>query len=151
MGPEVAVGAVVVARAPGETAGTSAVIPRILLILRGRPPLQGTWTLPGGRVLRGERLVDAVRREVLEETGLEVDVGELLDVVEIVEEQFHYVIMDYLATPTAPLVSDRLAAGDDAADARWVPYADLDRYAVSPAVGRMIELALRHEVARRGR
>ena len=113
---------------------------RVLLIQRGRPPGLGSWTLPGGRVKRGERLTDALKREVMEETGIEVVVGPLVEVVEIVDEQFHYVIMDYLAHPIHGV--DRLRAGDDAADARLVRLDELDDYRVTDALRRVVTRAI---------
>lgn len=124
--PVVAVGAVVIV----ETGV-------VVLIQRAKPPNAGSWTLPGGKVNRGEGLVDAVRREVLEETGLEVEVGPLVEVVELVSESWHYVVLDYVARRTG----GELRAGDDAADARYVPVTELDRYGVTEAVVRVVKAA----------
>ena len=132
MGPDVAVGAVVLA----EIAGA----PHVLLIQRGRPPLQGSWTLPGGRVNRGEALADAVRREVKEETALDVAAGGLVEVVEIVKDEFHYVIMDYVAVFEGDPAT--LRAGDDAADARWVRLDQAAAYGITEGVRRVIARAV---------
>ena len=85
--PRVAVGGVVLD--PGGDG------PRVLLVRRGRPPGEGRWSLPGGRVEPGERLAAAVVRELLEETGLVVEVGPLVEVAEILDPPHHYVILDY--------------------------------------------------------
>ncbi len=75
---------------------------RILLIERGKEPLKGFWTLPGGLVEPGERLEEALRREIVEETGLEVEAREVVTIFErIIQDEdgrveFHYVIVDYL-------------------------------------------------------
>ncbi len=98
---------------------------RVLLIERGRPPGVGLWSVPGGRVELGESLTAAVAREVAEETGLTVEVGPLVEVVERVtatdDGTYHYVILDYLAWATAgtPI------AADDARAARFVDAAEL--------------------------
>jgi 8-oxo-dGTP diphosphatase len=90
---------------------------RILLILRGHDPGKGLWSIPGGRIEPGETDDEAVVREVREETGLEVTCGRLLGSVERPGQAGDVVeIRDY----TAVLVGGELAAGDDAADARWV-------------------------------
>jgi len=90
----------------------------LLLVRRGKAPALGRWSLPGGRVDWGETLSDALRREVAEETGLEVVPGELAGLVERIHlnEGFHYVILDYHVTITG----GTLRPGSDVTDARWV-------------------------------
>ncbi|HEX8470077.1 MAG TPA: NUDIX hydrolase [Brevundimonas sp.] len=96
----------------------------VLLIRRGKPPRQGEWSLPGGRIEPGERAVDAALRELREETGVEAEIVGLLDVVDgfFPEAGLHYVLIDYVAT----WCSGEPVAGDDAADARFVRRAEVD-------------------------
>lgn len=97
----------------------------LLVVRRGHPPDEGKWSVPGGRVERGESDAGAVVREVAEETGLRVRVGALLGVVERPGPGGAiYVIADY----AVDVVGGELRAGDDAADARWVRPDELDRY-----------------------
>lgn len=91
---------------------------RVLLIQRGRPPAKGLWSVPGGKVEWGEAVADACRREVREETGIDITLGPLVTWIERMDPSHHYVILDFVATTlrdNAPL-----QAGDDAADARWL-------------------------------
>ena len=127
--PVVAVGGVVIATGP-----------RVLLVKRGSPPLVGQWTLPGGRLRGGESIAQAVEREVLEETGIHVAAGNLVEVVEIMTEGYHYVIHDHLCTPVDP--SEAPKAGDDAAEARYVLPNELSSLAVTEAVNRVVMRAL---------
>ena len=94
----------------------------ILLVRRGHPPEAGRWSVPGGRVEPGERLRDAARREVREETGLEIDVRGLIGVVERIGPDHHYVIADFAATCAS---ADAPTPGDDADAAEWVSLASL--------------------------
>jgi 8-oxo-dGTP diphosphatase len=95
----------------------------VLLIKRGRPPMIGSWSIPGGGVCNGEALLDAVRREVMEETGVSIRIGGLLGVFEALPGLYpdpsltrHVVMVDYWAE----WVAGEPAPGDDAADARFI-------------------------------
>lgn len=107
---------------------------RVLLVKRGAEPHKGLWSLPGGAVETGEGLAVACAREVAEETGIAVEVGPLVEVVERVQKdergrvEYHYVLLDYLclAKPDQP------HAGDDAADARWVALGSLSGAGLTP-------------------
>lgn len=112
--------------------------PSVVLVRRAARPLPGRWSLPGGRVEPGERLERAVAREMREETGLDVRVGPLVEVVELIEPGHHWVILDYACEP----IGGTLTAGDDAADVALVPVGELGAYAVSDAVLRVVQRAL---------
>lgn len=123
--PIVGVGAVIIDR------------DRVLLVKRGSPPLQGEWSLPGGVVELGETLRAAVEREALEETGLIVKAGEVIEVLDRIlaynsgAPQYHYVLIDFLCT----VQGGELRAGGDAADACWAGESELAEFKVeAPAI-----------------
>ena len=112
---------------------------RVLLIRRGREPLKGEWSIPGGMLELGESLKDGVRREVLEETGLKVRPLEVLTVFDRIQQngervQYHYVIIDYVCRRTG----GRLKAGSDVLDARWVDREELPGYGITPKAAAVI-------------
>ncbi len=92
----------------------------VLLIRRGRAPRLGEWSIPGGKVQRGEALHDAALRELLEETGVVARLGDLIAIYEIIESEFHYVLIDYHAS----WLSGEAVAGDDADEARFMSFAE---------------------------
>jgi 8-oxo-dGTP diphosphatase len=124
--PIVGVGAVII------DAGADSVV----LVRRAAPPLQGQWSLPGGAVELGETLRAAAEREALEETGLKVSVGEILELFDRIipgadgRIHYHYVLVDFLCR----VRGGELRAGGDAADAVWAGKADLARYSLEKPV-----------------
>jgi 8-oxo-dGTP diphosphatase len=117
---------------------------KVLLVKRGSEPLKGEWSLPGGAVEVGETLEACVVREMQEETGLDVDVGPVIEVFDRItyddggRVQFHYVLVDYLCRPRA----GRLQAGSDVDDARFVAPADLAAYKLTEKAVAVIARAL---------
>lgn len=115
----------------------------VLLIERGKPPRQGTWSIPGGAQEVGETVAEAGRREVFEETGVEVEVTTLVDVVDSIRPdgegriRSHYTLVDL----TGEWVSGGLRPGDDASDCRWVSLDDLPAYELWSETLRIIERA----------
>jgi ADP-ribose pyrophosphatase YjhB (NUDIX family) len=113
---------------------------RLLVIRRGRPPSQGLWTIPGGRVELGESDHDAVRREVREETGLEVEpraaAGSV--VLPAAHPGDRYLVTDYWAT-VAPAAPTEPSAGDDADDVRWVSNAEFLALEVTPGLAQTLQ------------
>ncbi len=115
----------------------------VLLIRRGRPPLKGAWSLPGGRIEWGERASDAALRELREETGVEAELLGLLDVVDGLFSgadgaiAAHYVLIDYVAVWTG----GEPVAGDDAAAAAFHPLDQLDDLGLWAETVRIIRMA----------
>jgi len=94
---------------------------RILLVERGKEPLKGYWSLPGGAIEVGETAAEALQREVKEETGLDVAVGDLVEIFERImrdetgKVEYHYVLIDHLCHITG----GEAVAGSDVANVRW--------------------------------
>jgi ADP-ribose pyrophosphatase YjhB (NUDIX family) len=106
---------------------------RVVVVRRGHEPLKGEWSIPGGVLEIGETLRAGASREALEETGLMVEAGEVLEVLDrIVRDgegriQFHYVLIDFLCRPTG----GALHAGGDAEEARWIGAGELDSFSIA--------------------
>ena len=94
----------------------------LLLVRRGREPAVGEWSVPGGRVEPGELLMEAVARELLEETGLRAVCGPMVGWVERISDDWHFVIFDFEATVTGDVTP---TAGGDASEARWWPLSEV--------------------------
>ncbi len=115
----------------------------ILLIQRGNPPRRGEWGIPGGAVEIGETWRDAARREVREECGIEIAVGEIVDAIDVIvhddagRAQYHFAIGDFAAT----YVSGELRAASDVLDARWVLLSELDKFPLPEKTRAVIEKA----------
>lgn len=104
---------------------------RLLVVRRAHAPAAGMWSIPGGRVEAGESLVDAVRREVLEETGIDIVVGDLVGVVNRTGPDSHYVIHDFAARPVDIGRECTPCAADDALETRWVTLDELQELPVT--------------------
>ncbi len=113
---------------------------RVLLVLRGGPPLQGRWSIPGGILEVGETLIEGVRRELAEETGIDVRVRTLIDVFERIDRdasgkpQYHFVVLDYFCEAARGTAR----AGDDVTDVAWATPAELEKYALTEIASRVI-------------
>jgi 8-oxo-dGTP diphosphatase len=125
---------------------------RALLIRRAGPPLAGEWSIPGGVLHVGETLGQGVARELAEETGLEVNAVELIEVFERIfpappsadgtpgdgaRPQYHYVILDYLCE----VRGGTLAAGSDASELAWATEDELVKFNLTEAVKRVVRRA----------
>ena len=117
---------------------------RVLVVRRGTEPMKGRWTIPGGLVEVGESLSEAVVRETREETGLEVEPIELVELLDRIHREdgrvrYHYVIADYLCR----VVSGTLGAASDVDAVRWVERAEWNSHSalkLDPLTARIIEL-----------
>lgn len=118
---------------------------QVLLIQRGKRPSYGRWSIPGGAVEVGESLQEAIRREVLEEAGIEIEVGPVVEVVERIvpdgagQTRFHYVIVDFAA-------KYRLGyprPGDDSIGAVWADLDGLEVYELAPQTVEVIRKGAR--------
>ena len=117
---------------------------QVLLIRRGTPPKQGEWSLPGGRVEPGEPVRSAALRELKEETAVDAELIDLIDVVDAIFENRtgdlitrHYVLIDFLATWRA----GEPKSGDDAADARFFHLSELSSLQMWDETLRVIDAA----------
>jgi len=131
--PIVGVGAVIVSEG------------RALLVRRATEPLKGEWSIPGGVLELGERLHDGVRREALEETGLDVEPQEVLEVFDSIfadgegRTQYHYVLVDYLCR----VLGGEARAGSDVSEVKWVSLVELDMIELRDSIKRAVRKALR--------
>ena len=126
---------------------------KVLIVKRKYEPLAGQWSIPGGAVELGETLEASVAREMLEETGLEIEVGPVIEVFDRItrDEQdqvsYHFVLVDYLCWP----IGGRLAASSDVADARFVDPPDLPQYNLTVKATQVIARALELDGVERSR
>jgi len=113
---------------------------KVLLVLRGKPPAEKQWSIPGGCVELGETLQEAAEREITEETGIVIQAKKPIYTFDVIERdkdgkiRFHYVIVDL----AADYVSGELKAGDDAVDVSWVSNKDLNSRNVSDATRKLL-------------
>jgi 8-oxo-dGTP diphosphatase len=116
---------------------------RVLLIKRAHEPLKGQWSLPGGGVELGETLETAIAREVREETGLDVDVGPIVEVLDRITRnagggvEHHFVLVDFVCRASG----GTLGSASDADAAEWVPLDQLTAYGVAGVTVRVIRKA----------
>lgn len=130
--PIIGVGAVIVSR------------DRALLVRRATEPLKGEWSVPGGALELGEKLRDGTAREAFEETGLHVEVGEVLDVFDSIftdddgKTQYHYVLIDYLCRPQP----GEAIPGTDVSEVKWVTESDLAALDLRESIAQVVRKGL---------
>ncbi len=116
---------------------------RVLLIKRSKAPRAGQWSLPGGAQHLGETLAEAARRELREEAGIEVILGEIIATLDLIDRddegrvRYHYTLIDF----AAEALSADVQPGDDAAEAQWFDRQDLDSLGLWSETTRIIDLA----------
>ena len=126
--PQVAVGAVVFKD------------DKVLMVKRSNPPAKGMWAVPGGKINPGETMQQALIREIKEETGLDIEVREIVYVFDVIQYDdndhisFHYVIIDF----SCELQGGKLKAGDDALEVRWVSKKDLNQMNINEKTKTML-------------
>ena len=112
---------------------------------RAGEPLKGYWSLPGGLLETGELLEDAVKREVLEETGLRIEILSRFDIFERImrdaegKAEYHYVLVDYIAAAAG----GEMRPSSDVSRVEWIPYSELRNYKVTSGTLEAIERAYR--------
>lgn len=117
---------------------------KVVIVQRGTEPLKGQWSIPGGALEIGETLRQCAAREALEETGLHVEAGEVLEVFDAIYRQpdgriqYHYVLIDFACR----LLGGELRAGADAVQAKWVTAEELDDYQLAETAKKVIAKAL---------
>jgi ADP-ribose pyrophosphatase YjhB (NUDIX family) len=122
----------------------------VLLIRRGQPPRAGEWSIPGGGLELGETVAEAAIREVLEETGIDITVTDIVTVVDMIEHdadgrvQFHYVLVDV----NAEWVRSEPQAATDAVEVRWSSIEELDQLGLWSETRRVIGLAAQRRAER---
>ena len=119
---------------------------KILLVKRGNEPNKGKWAIPGGLVNTGESLEDALKREIMEEVGFEIEVDDVVCVSEEIFRdgngvKYHYIVIDFFVD----VIGGELRAGSDAVDARWVKLNEIDSLDVVDFVKKLVNKILRNE------
>ena len=108
---------------------------RVLLVKRGKSPAKGLWAIPGGKINPGEQMKDALKREFMEETGIEIKVGDVVYVFDAIDiPDFHYVIIDF----AVEIISGKPRAGDDAEEVKWFKKEELREFPVAPATIKLL-------------
>ena len=120
----------------------------VLLVQRGKAPNKGQWSIPGGKQLLGETVMEAVHRELLEETGVIIEQPALLDVVDIIVPDgigkilYHYTLVDY----QAEWLSGECRSGDDADAVKWFTFEELNSLGLLEITREVILKAFRNSV-----
>jgi 8-oxo-dGTP diphosphatase len=118
---------------------------KILLVERAGEPLKGYWSLPGGLLETGEKLEEAIKREVLEETGLHIEILSRFDIFERImrdakgQAEYHYVLVDYICKATG----GEMRPSSDVSRVEWIRYADMRKYKVTSGTIEAVERAYR--------
>ena len=121
---------------------------RVVVVKRATEPLKGRWSIPGGMLELGEKLRDGVAREALEETNLQVEAGEVLDVFDAIYTdpagltQYHYVLIDFLCRP----VGGELRAGSDVSEVRWATQDELEALGMTENTVKVIRKGLKFQI-----